>query len=189
MLVGLEHELARAELPLVLFAFAPGSVRGVAVGFDRCLALPVDPALLGATLRQRIPPRPASSGGAVCLAVGEGAASRELEAELARLGLEAVRPASRPRAQADLTSGRFVAVVLDLADGETGGLDLACGGQNEGVPRLPWIALVRSELAATERDRLIDLVASARGATGLAVVAAVRRLIASERPRPRSEVS
>ncbi len=189
VLVGLEHELARAELPLVLFAFAPGSVRGVAVGFDRCLALPVDLVLLGATVRQRMAPRSASSGGAVCLALGEGAASHELEAELARLGLEAVRPASRPRAQAELAGGRFAAVVIDLADGETGGLDLACGGQSEGMPHLPWVALVRAELAAAERQRLVDLVTGARGATGLAVVAAVRRLIATERPWPRSGIS
>lgn len=189
-LVAIEPELARGNLPLLLYAFAPGSTRGVAVGFDRCLPLPPPPGAVAEALRAKLGDGARGGHAKICLAAGKDSELEALAEEIGSTGAGCERPPSRARAQAELASGRYAAVLLDIADGAAGGLDLACGGQAEGMPPARWIALARRELAATERQRLLEIVAGARTACGAAVVSATRRLLpasgASPDPPPRA---
>ena len=184
-LLALEPDLSRAGTPLVLFAFAAGSERGVAAGFERVLLAPASGGELVHAVRLAAPegrqpggPGLAAPAGrrAVWLAAGERNAPPELEAELVQAGFAPQRPAVQSRALAQAAGGGFAVVAVDLADRHAGGYELAVELQAGRVAEMGWIALVPAELTSSERKRLVDYVEGATGSAGAAVAAAALRV-------------
>jgi signal transduction histidine kinase/ligand-binding sensor domain-containing protein len=184
-LLTLERDLARAGTPLVLFALAAGSERGVAASFERLLHAPASGNELVAALQLatlgpvRLPAegRRATAGGRpVWLASGPRNAPPELEADLSQAGFPAQRPAMQSRALALAASGEFGAIVVDLADRHAGGFEMAVDLQNGRAAGVAWIALAPEELTSSERKRLVEFVESAAGSAGAAVAAAAIRV-------------
>ena len=182
---ALEADLARAGTPLVLFAFASGSGRGVAASFERMLPAPVSAGELIAALQLATPEasRPGSGGRgaqsarrACWLAAGERNAPPELDSELLAAGFPVYRPTTPSRAQAQAAGGEFAAVAVDLADRSVGGFELAVELQAGRSRELAWIALVPEELTSSERKRLVEYVEGAVGSVGAAVAAAAIRV-------------
>ncbi|MEO7793253.1 MAG: ATP-binding protein, partial [Thermoanaerobaculia bacterium] len=181
-LLALEPDLTRAGTPLVLFAFAAGSGRGVAASFERMLRAPASGGELIAALRLGAGSRaPAARRGAagsrpVWIAAGERNAPPELDGELAHAGFPPERPAMQSRGQAQAAGGELGAVLVDLADRTAGGFELAVELQAGRDAGMAWIALVPDELTSSERKRLVDYVESATGSAGAAVAAAAIRV-------------
>jgi DNA-binding response OmpR family regulator len=193
-LLTLEHDLSRAGTPLLLFAFASGSERGVAAGFDRMLHAPaaacelVDALQLttlggasaaGSQTRRSTVRRP------VWVAAGVRNAPPELDPELANAGFLLQRPTPPSRARAQAASGEFVAAVIDLADRHCGGFEVAVELQAGRFSEMSWIALAPSELTSSERKRLIDYVEGAASSAGAAVAAAAVRVTHAAPAGPR----
>lgn len=184
-LLALEPDLSRAGTPLVLFAFASGSERGVAASFERLLLAPASGGELVAALRlaaaesrrQSTSGRVAPAGRRqVWLASGERNAPAELDMELLEAGFTPHRPATQSRAQAQAASGGFDTIVVDLADRHAGGFELAVELQAGRAGELAWVALVPGELTSSERKRLVEYVEGAAGSAGSAVAAAAMRV-------------
>ncbi|MEO8197199.1 MAG: two-component regulator propeller domain-containing protein [Thermoanaerobaculia bacterium] len=184
-LLALEPDLSRAGTPLVLFAFASGSERGVAASFERILLAPASGGELVAALRlatpaSRLPPPsgPIAAPGRrqVWLASAERNAPPELDGELAEAGFAPHRPPTRSRAQAQAAGGGFDAIAVDLADRHAGGFELAVELQAGRATGMTWIALAPGELTSSERKRLVEYVDGAAGSAGAAVAAAAIRV-------------
>ncbi len=184
-LLTLERDLARAGTPLVLFAFAAGSERGVAASFERLLHAPASGNELVAALQLatlgpvRLPAegrRTAAGGRPVWLASGPRNAPPDLDADLSQAGFPAQRPAMQSRALALAASGEFGAIVVDLADRHAGGFEMAVDLQSGRAAGVAWIALAPEELTSSERKRLVEFVESAAGSAGAAVAAAAIRV-------------
>lgn len=184
-LLTLEPDLSRAGTPLVLFAFASGSERGVAAGFERMLNAPASGGELVAALRRTTTQgrQPSASGSGatpglrpVWLATGERNAPLDLDPELLAAGFTPQRPATQSRAQAQAAGGGFGAIVVDLADRHAGGFELAVELQAGRTSEVPWIALVPDELTSSERKQLVEYVEGAAGSAGAAVAAAALRV-------------
>lgn len=191
-LVALESDLSRAGTPLVLFAAAAGSGRGVAASFERLLHAPVSGDELVRALELSTPETPRSrpafsARGACWLAAGERNAPPELDVTLRAAGFDVQRPTSQNRGQAQAAGGDYAAVAVDLADRAFGGFELAVELQAGRSSELAWIALVPGELTSSERKRLIEYVEGAVGSVGAAVAAAAirvtREVPAVRRPR------
>ncbi len=184
-LLALESDLSRAAIPLVLFAFATGSERGVAASFERLLHAPASAGELVSAL-QSAPARsgPDASGRrragperrTVWLAAGPRHAPPELDSELASAGFPCQRPATPGRALAQAAGGEFAAIVVDLADRTAGGLEMAVEMQAGRASDAAWIALAPAELTSSERKRLIEYVEGAAGSAGSAISAAALRV-------------
>ena len=184
-LLALERDLSRTETPLVLFAFAAGSERGVAASFARLLHAPAAGSELVTALALATtgPIRPAvekgrgSSGSRpVWLASGSRNAPPELDSELAQAGFPAQRRAMQSRVLAQAAGGEFGAIVVDLADRHAGGFEMAVDLQGGRATGVAWIALAPEELTSSERKRLVEFVESAAGSAGAAVAAAAMRV-------------
>ena len=184
-LLALEHDLSRSGVPLVLFAFAAGSERGVAASFERSLHAPASgselvAALAAAGLRESVLPvegGPASpSRIQIWLASGTRNAPPELDLELTRAGFLTHRRAVPSRALAQAAGCESGAIVVDLADRRAGGLEMAVEGQTGRTSAVVWIALLAEELTSSERKRLVEYVESASGSAGAAVAAAAIRV-------------
>ena len=181
-LLALEHDLSRAATPLVLFAFATGCERGVAASFEGMLRAPASGRELVAALqlathrRSSSGRKPASGRRDTWLAAGPRNAPFELDSELTQAGFPPQRPASQARAQAQLASGEFSAVVVDLLDHHAGGFEVAAEFQAGRSSDLAWIALVPEELTSSARKRLIEYVEGSAGSAGAAVSAAAIRV-------------
>ncbi len=184
-LVAIEADLSRAGTPLVLFAAAAGSGRGVAASFERMLHTPVSGDELVRALQLSAPETSRSSArsrpgfaarGACWLAAGERNAPPELDATLRTAGFDVHRPTSQNRAQAQAAGGEYAAVAVDLADRTFGGFELAVELQAGRSSELAWIALVPGELTSSERKRLVEYVEGAVGSVGAAVAAAAIRV-------------
>lgn len=195
-LVALEADLSRGGTPLVLFAAAAGSGRGVAASFERLLHAPVSGDELVRALELSTPETPRSgprsrpafsARGACWLAAGERNAPPELDVTLRAAGFDVQRPTSQNRGQAQAAGGDYAAVAVDLADRVFGGFELAVELQAGRSSELAWIALVPGELTSSERKRLIEYVEGAVGSVGAAVAAAAirvtREVPAVRRPR------
>jgi hypothetical protein len=184
-LLALEHDLSRAGTPLVLFACAAGSERGVAASFECLLRGPASASeLVSALQRAAAAGDPGAARGrvgragrrAVWLASGPRNAPPELDSELAQAGFSTHRPATLGRGTAQASGGEFGAIVVDLADRTAGGLEMAVEMQAGRASDSAWIALAPAELTSSERKRLIEYVESASGPAGSAVAAAAVRV-------------
>jgi len=184
MLLALEHDLARTGTPLVLFAFAAGSERGVAASFERMLHAPASGGELVAALQRvaaetlRLPAARSRTPGrrAVWLAAGPRNAPPELEPELGTAGFPSQRPVTQSRGQAQAAGGEFSAIVVDLSDRAAGGFEMAVELQVGRASDCAWIALAPAELTSSERKRLVEYVEGAAASGGAAVAAAALRV-------------
>ena len=178
MLSVLDRERARSSAPWVLFAFASGSERGIAAGFDRCFAGPASASELVLAIATGVDTeRARRAPGNVWIAAGPATATVELESSLEAAGFRPERQPPRSRGLAQAAAGEFVAAVVDLGDSGSGGLALALTGQSSAGRRMIWIGVAPPTLPSSERRRLFDLAEDAAGPTSEAVAAAVERLL------------
>jgi signal transduction histidine kinase/DNA-binding response OmpR family regulator/streptogramin lyase len=178
LLPALDRERARGGVPWVLFAFASGSERGVAAGFERCFAGPASASEVVLAIAHGVAPgRPRRESAEVWIAAGLATAPSELESSLAAAGFHALRQPARSRGLAAAAAGGLAAAVIDLGDAESGGLEIAIAGQASTAGRIVWVGLAPALLPSSERRRLFDLAEDATGPAGAAVAAAVERLL------------
>ena len=172
-LLALEHDLSRAGTPLVLFAFAAGSERGVAASFERLLHAPASGGELVSALE--IATAGIGTGGgrkaarepgrrAVWLACRPAQRpARARSGARRRPASPAQRPASPSRALAQAAGGEFGAIVVDLADRPPAASSWPSSCRPGEPPTSAWIALAPAELTSSERKRLVEFVESAAG--------------------------
>jgi hypothetical protein len=160
----------------VLFAFAPGSTRGIAAGFAHCFSGPASGAELAAAVGVAAAAR-AAAAGEVWVALPPATAPADLDDELCERGL-GVERLTRVRGLAEAAAGDLAAGLVDLGDSEAGGLELVLASQIASRS-LPWIALAPVSLPAAERRRLLELAEESPQPAGAAVAEAVERLLSA----------
>jgi signal transduction histidine kinase/ligand-binding sensor domain-containing protein/ActR/RegA family two-component response regulator len=177
-LAAMDRERTRGAFPWVLFAFASGTERGIAVGFHRFFAGSASaPEILHAVSHFRRNGRDRQEPAEVWIAAGERAVPPGIEPALDAAGFRVLHQPPRSRVLAGAATFGFSAAVVDLGDGDAGGLELVLSAQASSRHPIVWIGLAPEALPSGERRRLLELAEDAGQSAGEAIASAVETVL------------